>query len=51
MTEAVVVIDLEGIRHNPEARPRDKYGAAVMVWLEEISPPLSRARMLIYEVI
>ena len=38
-TEAVVVLDFEGIVHNPEAAPTRMYGAAVKVWLQDITRP------------
>ena len=38
-SEVVVVIDLENICHSPDANPREKYGAAVKVWMKDIPPP------------
>ena len=37
--QSVVVLDFEGIVHNPEAAPSRKYGAGVKVWLQDITRP------------
>ena len=31
-----MLIDLEGIQHNPDAKPSLKYGAAVKLWMKDL---------------
>ena len=45
------MIDMEGIFHNPGAKPSELYGKAVKTWLKDIPRPLEIARMIIYEVV
>ena len=45
------MINMEGVCHNPGARPKAKYGVAVKRWLQDIPRPPKMASMTNYEVV